>query len=260
MWNERDDGIKVLWLVLLSIGMHGVLFALLPTLDSVALAVADAVDIDLLTPEPPPEEPDPPPPPPPPPPQEPELPPPRVRPPPPPRRAEPPPPPPPEAPPPEAPAPVRFDGVTLTNPGAGSGFAITPGSGEDFEGPVRPGSPSGDPNGVPGGTGAAPADTPPPRDLSRRPSPPALGGALQRNFPPGARRRGIAGVAVVSLRVGPTGDVDQIRVQSESVSGQGFGQACVTTVSGSRWTPALNAQGNPAPARVRFRCEFRVIY
>jgi len=162
---------------------------------------------------------------------------------------------------PEVPPPVRFDGVTLTNPGAGSSFAITPGSGDDFEGPVRPGSPTGDPRGTDDGVegGGGTPEVPPP-DLSRRPSPPSLSAALQRNFPPGARRRGIAGIAVVSLRVRPTGEVDEVRVQRESVSGQGFGQACVTTVRASRWTPALNHQGNPTAARVRFHCEFRVVY
>jgi len=65
MWDERDDGIRVLWLVLLSVGLHAAFFALLPTLDSVARAVADAVDVALeaLEPDPPPpaEEPAPPP-------------------------------------------------------------------------------------------------------------------------------------------------------------------------------------------------------
>ena len=67
-------------------------------------------------------------------------------------------------------------------------------------------------------------------------------------------------MAVVSVEVQPTGEAGGIRLQRESVAGQGFGQACISTVRGSRWTPALNEAGNPIATRVNFRCEFRINY
>ena len=60
MWEERKSGSKITLLVVLSFGLHGLFFALLPTLDSLALAMREAVDIEVRSVEPPPPPPEPP--------------------------------------------------------------------------------------------------------------------------------------------------------------------------------------------------------
>lgn len=147
------------------------------------------------------------------------------------------------------PGPVDLGGLTLTNDGAGGGWSV-PAGGKPAPSEVR-GRP-------------APAVKPPPAlpavvaasDLSRRPAPPALDGALVRNYPPELRHRGIGGVAVVRVRIERDGSVRSVTVASESEPG--FGEACRRTVLGSRWVAPLDRAGRPAVTIVNYTCRFRV--
>ena len=93
-------------------------------------------------------------------------------------------------------------------------------------------------------------------DLSRPPQPPALGGLLLANYPLDARRRGVAGRAVVRARVDPDGKVRQANIASESEPG--FGAACRATVLGSTWTPPLDREGKAVATRISYTCRFQV--
>jgi TonB family protein len=161
--------------------------------------------------------------------------------------------------PPVAEAPADFSGTTLTNDGAGPGWASATGNGASMHGPVaRPGARV---------TGRhVEGSSPPPRttatpvvavaDLSRLPEAPRLEEALERNYPAEARQGGQAGKAVVRARITPEGQVRDLLVVSESAAG--FGRACRDTLAGSRWTPPLDRDGQAVATVINYTCRFEV--
>ncbi len=176
---------------------------------------------------------------------------------------------PPEETPEETPAPaeevpLRMDGVTLTSAGAGPGFAVDPGSGEDRQGPLGPPGQAtgrrvhGRADGTPGGTGGRGPRVVALADLSQRPRPPNLERTLHREYPSRARRQGVEGVAIVRALVEPNGNVRRFRGATTSVEGYGFIEACERVLRGSRWTPPLDRQGRSVAVWIRYRCGFSV--
>jgi len=245
----------------LSVAAHVATYLLIPRYASLDLT-ADVIDMGVVeTPEPPPpppdeEVPEPPPPPPPDP-----SPPPPIQ-----RRAPPPPdePPPPPPPPPQQ-APYRFEQILTGAPGTGSSFQV-PEGGVAAERPVAPGRSGGTAShGAPEGPAEGPPRDPGPpvvavADLSARPVAPELNSRLLANYPRRARQQGIEGDATLSLRVNPDGSVSRLRVVAESVPGEGFGDACLRTVEGSRWGAPRDRSGRPVATQVSYRCRFRVRY
>ena len=185
-----------------------------------------------------------------------------------PRPNDPAPEPPPLAEEPPPPEPLDLSGTVLTGDG-NSDFQIVQGDGSDREGPIgppptrRPGSPDGVPGGTGGGgmgTGSGPRVLPL-ADLSRSPAPPdqdRMVSCIRENFPREARQQSLEGVATVRGRVMPDGSFTRLRVASESIRGQGFGEACLRCLRGQRWTPPLGPGGSPVATDVPYRCTFRV--
>ncbi len=93
-------------------------------------------------------------------------------------------------------------------------------------------------------------------DLSARPSPPSLGAALERNYPPEARRRGLSGSAKVRARIDPDGIVRHVTLLEESAPS--FGGACSRTLSGSRWAAPKDKAGRSVATEIRYTCRFVV--
>jgi TonB family protein len=93
-------------------------------------------------------------------------------------------------------------------------------------------------------------------ELSKKPAPPPLAEALERNYPPEARSQGKSGEAKVRARIDPGGRVAIARVTSET--SDGFGHACQKTLLDSTWTPPLDRDGKPVATWVTYRCKFRV--
>jgi TonB family protein len=163
-----------------------------------------------------------------------------------------------DTPPPEPAAqPLDLRGVTLTNDSGG--FAMPTGNGLALDRPI--------------GTSRAPVLTPPPtvapppaapvapaivafESLGARPSPPALEGALARNYPADARRRAIGGSAKVRARIEPDGVARSVSVEGETFAG--FGEACRRTVAGSHWSPPRDSNGRAVATQVRYTCHFKV--
>ena len=55
----------------------------------------------------------------------------------------------------------------------------------------------------------------------------------------------------------PDGSFERIRVRSESIEGQGFGQQCVRCLRNRRWASApLGRDGGPVATDVSYRCRF----
>jgi outer membrane biosynthesis protein TonB len=180
------------------------------------------------------------------------------------------PPPPPDAPPP-APreeTPVAFDNVTLTNDGPSS-FSVPQSSGESREGPIGPpGTPTGrrvvgTATGALGGTGTGEAP-PGPRfvpvsDLSRRPSPPGnLDALLERFYPRDERDQGVEGEATLRVVLGVDGRMVRSRVVT--ATRPSFGEACRRLLRETRWSTALDRDGQPVSTEIEFRCDFEVGY
>jgi len=185
-----------------------------------------------------------------------------------PRPNDPAPEPPPQAEEPPPPEPLDLSGTVLTGTGDSS-FTVVQGDGSDREGPIGPPPRrrTGSPDGVPGGTGGGGTGTGsgprvlPLADLSRRPAPPDTSGitsCLQSNYPEAARNQGLEGVSRVRGRVMPDGSFARVRIASESVRGQGFGQTCLRCLRGKRWTPPLGPDGNPVATDVTFSCDFQI--
>lgn len=160
---------------------------------------------------------------------------------------------------------LDLTGVTLT--AEGGGFAMSAGSGERRDAPLRavsaktagpsPGAPTSAPR-APRPTTPPPAAAPllPLADLSRRPSAPSLNAELERHYPADARAAGISGTATVRARIFPSGIAGGVRLVSETHPG--FGAACVRTVSGSHWSPPLDATGRAVATEITYRCRFVV--
>ena len=159
-----------------------------------------------------------------------------------------------------APDPPISAGVTLAGDGSGNAFSMPLGNRGALE-PSRSRAPA--PLNVP--TPVAPAATPrsvtePPLvalgDLSARPSPPALGAALEQNYPADARRRGLSGTAKVRARIDPDGMVRRVTLVEESAAG--FGGACSRTLNGSRWAAPKDKAGHSVATEIRYTCRFVV--
>jgi TonB family protein len=170
-------------------------------------------------------------------------------------QAEPPSPPPLATTPAEQPA---SDGVTLAGEGPGNAFSMPLGNGGALE-PARPRAPVLPmPAQVPP-VAAAHAAGPvlvPVSDLSARPSPPALGAALERNYPADARQRGLSGSAKVRARIDPDGVVRHVALVEESAAG--FGAACSRTLTNSRWAAPKDKAGRSVATEIRYTCRFVV--
>jgi hypothetical protein len=162
-------------------------------------------------------------------------------------------PPPPAAPPPESPA--DFSGVTLTNDGAGPGWASAVGNGASMRGPIgRPGA-----RVAPRASDGPPSEGPPLvalGSLSRPPAPPDLVGELERHYPEAARRQGLAGQAILKARITPEGRARDLILVSQSTAG--FGDACRATLRDSIWSAPLDRDGRPVATLVTYTCRFEV--
>jgi len=175
-------------------------------------------------------------------------------------KAAPPPAAPAAAPPPAAESPADFTGVTMTNDGAGAGWSTATGNGEAMKGPIgRPGArvTHRDVDGGDADLGRTPG---PPivaaADLSRPPVAPDLTAALARHYPPDARAKGIAGKAVLRVRIQPDGHVGDTKLESETAPG--FGAACQATLRGAPWSAPVDRQGRSVATYVRYTCRFEV--
>ena len=165
----------------------------------------------------------------------------------------------------EAPAqaetPADFTGVTLTNSGPGPGWSSATGSGDAMRGPI--GTPGAKVTGRSraGSDMAGVRDTGPAvvglADLSRAPQSPDLADALERFYPPEARRSGLAGKAVVRARVMPDGHIADLAVVTETTGG--FGEACKNTLRGSQWTPPVDRSGRLVSTFIMYNCRFEVL-
>lgn len=164
------------------------------------------------------------------------------------------------SPPPEAETPADFTGVTLTNQGPGASWSSATGNGGAMNGPVgRPGARvtrrqvDGDPESS--GRGAGPPVVGE-GDLSRRPLAPDLTGVLARAYPEDARKKGIAGKAVIRAQILPDGHVAGMWSVSESASG--FGVACRRALRDSIWSPPLDRSAHPVSTLINYTCRFEV--
>ncbi len=98
-----------------------------------------------------------------------------------------------------------------------------------------------------------------PRDFSREAQAPALQPYVDRNFPGIARMYKVDGDVTVSALINPEGVPSDLRVENVDPGGRGFGESCSRSVlQGPRWKPKLNRDGRPIPARVTYRCKFRL--
>ena len=156
-------------------------------------------------------------------------------------------------------APLPAAGVTLAGEGSGSSFAMPLGDGGALD-PTRVGSPAVVRAPSPAAVLAPPVNHEPAlvamSDLSARPTPPALGPALERNYPPDARRRGLSGQAKVRARIDPDGVVRRVSLLEESAPG--FGSACSRSLSGSRWAAPKDKAGRAVATEIRYTCRFVV--
>ena len=161
------------------------------------------------------------------------------------------------APSPAAEAPVDLTGVTLTD-GSGSAWASAVGNGAPMTGPLAaPRAGRSASNARPsGGSGESPPALVALTNLGHPPEPPALEAALEREYPPDARREGVSGQAVVAARVRPDGGVDQIRLLE--VTAPAFGDSCRRILAASHWSPPLDRDGRPCATVVRYTCRFEV--
>jgi hypothetical protein len=157
--------------------------------------------------------------------------------------------------------PPELTGTTLVSE-QGDGFTAPEGSGGAREGAILAGAPrpiATEPavRVVPH-VAAKPVTNPvlPLAELSRKPVPPALGSALARNYPKQARSLGKSGDAKVRARIEPSGEVTVAKITFETSSG--FGDACKTTLLGSRWSAPLDRNGRAVSTWVTYQCKFRV--
>jgi periplasmic protein TonB len=161
-----------------------------------------------------------------------------------------------EPPAPADPPPPELTGTTLASALA-EGWSVSPGNGAARSGPIQGASAGALPTTQPKPMARAAALAAVPlAELSRKPVPPSLEGALERNYPADARRQGRSGEARVRARIEPNGTISRASVSSES--SPGFGAACQKTLLASRWTAPLDAAGHAAATFVTYRCKFRI--
>jgi TonB family protein len=251
---------RVFGLVGISLGTHMALMAVLGFMPSPAERLRQQVEMEIMMPEP-----EPPPPPPaaePPKPKEPPTERPKLAP-----KAAPKPmepvPPPPEA---KAAseAPVDLTGVTLTG-GDGSSWSSVVGNGAALNGPaarigkVTGNNHAGTNDGAIGGKSTAPALVNE-ASLSRKPVPPeGMDALLVQYYPPRARAQGVAGSALLRVRVLADGRVGNMKIVRES-DDYGFGAACMKLLQLQRWQPPLDRRGSPVATEISYLCEFEVGY
>ncbi len=97
------------------------------------------------------------------------------------------------------------------------------------------------------------------RDLSRKAKAPDLDPLVQRNFPTAARMASVGGTVTVSAWIAKDGTPSDVRVESVTPQGRGFGETCSRTVhQGPSWKPELNRDGRPVASRVTYTCHFRL--
>jgi TonB family protein len=160
------------------------------------------------------------------------------------------------------PAPVDLTGVTLTNDSGGSAWSSAVGNGSALNGPVGPigpvtsVKPAASASAHPVAVRAAEIPVVAVSDLSARPVPPELAGSLRDHYPALAKQRGIGGSASVRARIEPDGRVRRVDLESETFAG--FGDACKQTLAGSRWTAPRDRDGRAVATLIRYTCRFVV--
>jgi TonB family protein len=250
---------RVFGLVGISLGTHMALMAVLGFMPSPAALLRQQVEMEIMAPEP-----EPPPPPPAAEPPKPEEPPAakKLAPKPAPKAMEPEPPPPDAKP--AAEAPVDLTGVTLTG-GEGSSWSSVVGNGAALKGPaarigkVTGNNRAGTDDGAIGGKGKAPALVNE-ASLSRKPVPPeGMDALLVQYYPARARAQGVAGSALLRVRILADGRVGDMKIVRES-DDYGFGSACTKLLQLRRWQPPLDRRGTPVATEISYLCEFEVGY
>lgn len=175
----------------------------------------------------------------------------------------------PEPPPPmpaEAPAPPpELTGTTLLADAGQEGWSAPQGTGNARDGMVRSGAVSTVAPRVapqPASQALRPPQTQqlpealPLSQLSRKPVPPPLTAALERNYPAAARSIGQSGDAAVRARVEANGQLRLANIVVESAPG--FGDACRRTLLASQWSAPLDHSGKPVATWITYRCKFRI--
>jgi outer membrane biosynthesis protein TonB len=158
--------------------------------------------------------------------------------------------------------PVDLTGVTLTSRDGSDWSSIT-GNGLAIDAPTQPTVVATHQPPISkayANTGpSAKAQTQPPlvplRELTIKPTPPELDRKLAENYPPTAKRQGLAGKARVLARVDADGTVRQTSVIFESSAG--FGTACRQTLLGSKWSPPRDRTGRAVATQIYYSCDFR---
>lgn len=146
-------------------------------------------------------------------------------------------------------APMDFTSTVLSNEGPGIAIGGPGGAKRAAVPPVGPTT-------RPPGSDSTRAPIVPAGLLSRPPRAPGLDLALERNYPPEARRSGIAGRAVLRVTILPDGRVGEVARIEESW--RGFGEACEKTVRNASWEPPIDREGHPVATEITYTCRFEV--
>lgn len=159
-------------------------------------------------------------------------------------------------------APVDLTGVTLTG-GDGSSWSSVVGNGAALKGPasrigrVTGNNRAGASDGVVGGRGKAPVLVNE-ASLSRKPIPPeGMDALLVQYYPARARAQGVAGSALLRVRILADGRVGEMKIVRES-DDYGFGVACTKLLQLRRWQAPLDRRGEPVSTEISYLCEFEV--
>ena len=157
--------------------------------------------------------------------------------------------------------PVDLSGVTLTNADGAGDFAMPTGDGSDRRGPLGPLGPKPVESVRPAVASAsevvarAAPELVASKDLSERPQPPSLDGALRSLYPDEARRRAISGTASLRVRIGADGSVragdDDGRVISGFRKRLSEGSARFALDGASRPQRACSPDGGPLHVPLR---------
>jgi TonB family protein len=119
---------------------------------------------------------------------------------------------------------------------------------KDDQPSVRNTKPTGDKDGVPGGTGPVSL-----KNLSRRPRP-RSGGISLPPYPLEARREGIEGAVVLQVFINRQGNVYKTRVIKDP--GGGLGEVARAAMLKEKWTPPLDKQGKPVSTVIVYSYRF----
>jgi hypothetical protein len=137
--------------------------------------------------------------------------------------------------------------------GFGSGVVAIGGKADFGQKNARPNSPAPAGTGTRGVAQAAGDALVPASDLSRKP---ALGESDPcRGFFPSGAEDDVA-TAAVMVTIGKNGAALAVQILSESPPKQGFGAAARACMSGKRFSPALDRDGNPAKTAIRVNIRF----